>query len=175
MNRTSRFDTVKLAKRWGLLAYVGIIGFAIFPFELGVPMSEYRKTITPFEKINPCDVLLLSIMGIIFIVMFIFLASLPLFNNEKNIPVESNEVIIFKFLNILYAIVIMSHLFGWLLMPVLLGNAIKPFSLISCLFGANISLMCIFVCLIATKVYNLLRACYEIMFPVASFDRTKNV
>lgn len=176
MFKTTRFDTAKLAKRWGLVIYSVAVGITIFPFELGVPASEYRKPIASFEKFNPCDVLLLSVLGILFLMVFIFLALLTLPNyTNKDTPVESNEVIIFKFLNILFAIVVMSHLFGWLTMPILFGNVIKPFSLISCLFGVNISLMCIFVCLIITRVFNLLYVCCEIMFPVTPFDGTKNV
>jgi hypothetical protein len=153
-----------------------VVGIILYPFELGVPASEYRKPIASFEKFTPCDALLLCVLGILFLIVFIFLALLTIpSDTNKNTSVESNEVIIFKFLNILFAIVVMSHLFGWLLMPILLGNAIKPLSLISCLFGANISLMCIFVWLIITRVFNLLCVCCEIMFPVASFDGTKNV
>jgi hypothetical protein len=182
MNRTPRLDVVKATKRCCLLAYVGIIGFVIFPFKLGVITFREDTPFTVhiletfFKDTHKRD---LDAFGVMFMVIYLFtlvLIPIPCYALIKSkLDKRSHEYKIFVLLSIILMFTIVSQIIG----SVVPLDNIESFSFLAGIVGGGLvgifTLSIVFCSLILFIVLSGIIECLRLLFPMVDVDQTKNV
>jgi hypothetical protein len=170
MQTTKQYDKVKMLKRWGLLFYAINTMLLIFPFELGVPFSDFNVKITMYRfTFEPATILFMGMVCVIELALGITLLYIyDLGKIHDWTSKNSYEKIIWDVLCVVNICAIVSHLIGWYV----LYDFIKPMSLLSCMAGASVLLSSVFVISATIKFMSLAYRWSGVLFPV--IEHTKS-